>query len=138
MFGSPWFGDSPDLPFVCHVAPRNATQRATRNVCLTRGDVQAGPMFVSPFTVSVSCDAAIIVVYLQRTDEFGGSSWFGIEEGRSFATEVVDLVRDAVEHDVVCTTECPVPCRGVLTALLVASVHGLLFLLAAAGGGCVF
>lgn len=49
-------------------------------------------MFVSPFTVSVSCDAAIIVIYLQRTDEFGGSSWFGIEEGHGFTTEVVDLV----------------------------------------------
>eukprot|EP00752_Nemacystus_decipiens_P014268 g12689.t1 len=49
-------------------------------------------MFVSPFTVSVSCDAAIIVIYLQRTGEFGGSSWFGIEDGHGFTTEVVDLV----------------------------------------------
>eukprot|EP00903_Cladosiphon_okamuranus_P006349 g6219.t1 len=49
-------------------------------------------MFVSPFTVSVSCDAAIIVIYLQRTGEFGGSSWFGIEAGHGFTTEVVDLV----------------------------------------------
>ena len=49
-------------------------------------------MFVSPFTVSVSCDAAIIFIYLQRTGEFGGSSWLGIEAGHSFTTEVVDLV----------------------------------------------
>lgn len=49
-------------------------------------------MFVSPFTVSVSCDAAIIVVYLQRARDFGGSAWLVIEDGHGFAAELVDLV----------------------------------------------
>lgn len=49
-------------------------------------------MFVSPFTVSISCDAAIVVVYLQRASEFGGSAWFVIEDGHGFDTELVDLV----------------------------------------------
>lgn len=49
-------------------------------------------MFVSPFTVSVSCDAAIIVIYLQRAGEFGGSPWFMIADGHGFTTQLVDLV----------------------------------------------
>ncbi|CAM9982152.1 unnamed protein product, partial [Ectocarpus fasciculatus] len=49
-------------------------------------------MFVSPFTVSISCDAAIVVIYLQRSGEFGGSPWFVVEDGHGFATELVDVV----------------------------------------------
>ncbi|CAM9727285.1 unnamed protein product [Ectocarpus sp. 4 AP-2014] len=49
-------------------------------------------MFVSPFTVSISCDAAIIVIYLQRSPEFGGTPWFVVEDGHGFATEAVDVV----------------------------------------------
>lgn len=50
-------------------------------------------MFVSPFTVSLGCDAAIIVVYWQRADKFGGTPWFGIIEGNNYTKEMVDVVR---------------------------------------------
>lgn len=50
-------------------------------------------MFVSPFTVSLGCDAAIIVVYWQRPDMFGGTPWFGLAEGHGYADEMVDVVR---------------------------------------------
>lgn len=49
-------------------------------------------MFVSPFTVSIVCDAAIIVLFLQRPKEFGGSPWFGILDGSGFSEELVDVV----------------------------------------------
>ncbi|CAM9515425.1 unnamed protein product [Pylaiella littoralis] len=49
-------------------------------------------MFVSPFTVSLSCDVAIVVIYLQRPGEFGGSPWFAITDGHVFTTEIVDAV----------------------------------------------
>lgn len=52
-------------------------------------------MFVSPFTVSLGCDAAIIVVYLQRSDGYGGTPWFTISEGRDYTSEMVDVVRGA-------------------------------------------
>lgn len=49
-------------------------------------------MFVSPFAVSLGCDAAVIVVYLQRAHSFGGTPWFTIEVGLDYATEMVDMV----------------------------------------------
>ena len=51
-------------------------------------------MFLSPFTVSLGCDAAVIVVYLQRAENFGGTPWFSIVSGRDYTTEMVDVVRD--------------------------------------------
>lgn len=50
-------------------------------------------MFVSPFTVSLGCDAAIIVVYWQLAVKFGGTVWFGIIEGQGYTEEMVDVVR---------------------------------------------
>lgn len=50
-------------------------------------------MFVSPFTVSLGCDAAIIVVYWQSAAKFGGTAWFAIIEGQDYAEEMVDVVR---------------------------------------------
>lgn len=50
-------------------------------------------MFVSPFTVSLGCDAAILVIYLQQADSFGGTPWFAILDGLDFSSEMVDVVR---------------------------------------------
>lgn len=50
-------------------------------------------MFLSPFTVSLACDAGVIVVYLQRAENFGGTPWFSISLGRDYASEMVDVVR---------------------------------------------
>lgn len=83
-------------------------------------------MFVSPFTVSVSCDAVIIVIYLQRTGEFGGSSWFGIEAGHGFATEVVDLVSQTLSLTLVMHTAGWVPGLMLLLSSLSARCSRLL------------
>lgn len=51
-------------------------------------------MFVSPFTVSLACDAAVIVVYLEDAEKFGGTPWFAIEFGKDYTSEMVDIVSD--------------------------------------------
>lgn len=51
-------------------------------------------MFLSPFTVSLACDAGVIVVYLQRAEIFGGTPWFTITFSRDYTSEMVDVVRD--------------------------------------------
>lgn len=52
----------------------------------------SGAMFVSPFTLSLGCDAAIIVIYLQGPMLFGGTSWFSILPDRIYSSEIVDIV----------------------------------------------
>lgn len=49
-------------------------------------------MFVSPFTVSLGCDIAVIVVYLQRPNTFGGTVWFTLLPGVHYEEEMVDIV----------------------------------------------
>lgn len=57
-------------------------------------------MFVSPFTVSLGCDIAVIVVYLQRPDRYGGTSWLTIQPGLTFAEEMVDMVSLPFTHGI--------------------------------------
>lgn len=49
-------------------------------------------MFVSPFTVSLGCDIAVIVIYLERPDKYGGTALFTIISGRGYTSEMVDIV----------------------------------------------
>lgn len=49
-------------------------------------------MFVSPFTVSLGCDIAVIVVYLQRPNTYGGTVWFTMLPGVHYSEEMVDIV----------------------------------------------
>lgn len=72
-------------------------------------------MFVSPFTVSLGCDAAVIVVYLQRAENFGGTPWFAIAFGQDYTSEMVDVVRDLCLSMLLLCTGCA--CSSVCTDL---------------------
>lgn len=85
-------------------------------------------MFVSPFTVSISCDVAIVVIYLQRAGEFGGSPWFAIIEGHVFTTEMVDVVSESKRVSLSCkakvktTTISYVVCKAATFFLLTEAI----------------